>query len=219
MSNWEISPDAVAPPEHIILLVLPEMSQIHQRFHTEFADVQKQGYAPLSEAHVERDHSNPDVLGCLLVHITQLQPGMVLKIQNIALTLHSKQLPYKMEYLIHLLLPCPERVLSLKGWFTALRVHQELVKQFMLKLIDIMTYIIYSCNLQAAQNIFPGPQSTSGTCQTIQAGDQRRFVYAPKLQKTASDFKSMKCLLLQNKKLNKTNIHPCNRNFTKQLQK
>ena len=50
-----------------------------------------------------------------------------------------------MEHLIYLLLPCPERVLSLKGWFTALRVHQELVKQFMLKLKDIMTYIIYSC--------------------------------------------------------------------------
>ena len=60
MSNWEITPDAVAPPEHIILLVLPEMSQIHQRFHREFADVQKQGYAPLSEAHVERDDSDPD---------------------------------------------------------------------------------------------------------------------------------------------------------------
>ena len=123
-----------------------------------------------------------------------------------------------MEYLIYLLLPCPERVLSLKGWFPALRVHQELVKQFMLKLKDIMTYIIYSCNANA-QNIYPGPQSTSGTCQTIQAGYQRRFVCAPKLQKTASDFKSMKCLLLQNKKLNKTNIHPCNRIFTKQLQK
>ena len=145
LSNWEITPDAVAPPEHIILLVLPEMSQIHQRFHTEFADVQKQGYAPLSEAHVERDHSDPDVLGCLLVHITQLQPGMVLKIRNIAPTLNSKQLPYKMEYLIYLLLPCPERVLSFKWWFPALRVHQELVKQFMLKLKDIMTYIIYSC--------------------------------------------------------------------------
>ena len=35
--------------------------------------------------------------------------------------------------LTNLFLPSPKRVLSLEGWFPALRVHQELVKQFMLK--------------------------------------------------------------------------------------
>ena len=39
----------------------------------------RDGYAPLSEAHVEGDDSDPDVLCCLLVYITQLKPRVVLK--------------------------------------------------------------------------------------------------------------------------------------------
>ena len=72
--------------------------------------------------------------------------------------------------LTYLFLPGPERVLSLEGGFPALRVHQELVKQFMLK---------YNKTIKAEKVSLQKPKSTSGTCPAFNfcASKQHSYKY------------------------------------------
>ena len=69
--------------------------------------------------------------------------------------------------LTYLFLPGPERVLSLEGGFPALRVHQELVKQFMLK---------YNKTIKAEK---VSSQNSSGTCPAFNfcASKQHSYKY------------------------------------------